>query len=90
VRRIEIRTSSIVNDVFAGHYRSVFKGQGMEFEEVREYAPGDDIRSIDWNVTARMDRPFLKTYKEERERTLLLVWHTVHPVTVWLLAYVVG
>jgi uncharacterized protein (DUF58 family) len=73
VRRIEIRTSSIVNDVFAGHYRSVFKGQGMEFEEVREYAPGDDIRSIDWNVTARMGYPFIKKFREERELTMMLM-----------------
>ncbi len=57
IRRIEIRTRRSVNDVFAGHYHSVFKGQGMEFQEVREYVPGDDIRSIDWNVTARTGHP---------------------------------
>jgi uncharacterized protein (DUF58 family) len=73
VRRIEIRTSRMVSDVFAGQYRSVFKGQGMEFDEVREYAPGDDIRSIDWNVTARMGYPFIKKYVEERELTMMLL-----------------
>ncbi len=73
VRRIHIRTSRKVNDVFAGHYRSVFKGQGMEFEEVREYAPGDEIRSIDWNVTARMGYPFIKKFREERELTMMLL-----------------
>lgn len=73
VRRIQIRTSRMVSDVFAGQYRSVFKGQGMEFEEVREYAPGDDVRSIDWNVTARMGYPFIKKYVEERELTVMLM-----------------
>ncbi len=63
----------MVTDVFAGHYHSVFKGQGMEFEEVREYQPGDDIRSIDWNVTARMGHPFVKSFKEERELTIMLL-----------------
>ena len=58
IRRIDIRTRHMVNDVLGGQYESVFKGQGMEFEEVREYHPGDEVRSIDWNVTARMGRPF--------------------------------
>ncbi len=73
IRRIQITTSRMVTDVFAGHYHSVFKGQGMEFEEVREYQPGDDIRSIDWNVTARMGHPFVKSFKEERELTIMLM-----------------
>ena len=73
VRRIDIRTSHMVNDMLAGQYESVFKGQGMEFEEVREYQPGDEVRSIDWNVTARMGRPFLKKFVEERELTVMLV-----------------
>jgi len=73
VQRIEIRTRHLVNDLFGGEYHSVFKGRGMEFAEVREYAPGDDIRSIDWNVTARMGHPFVKQYQEERELTVLLV-----------------
>ncbi len=64
----------MVTDVFAGHYHSVFKGQGMEFEEVREYQPGDDIRSIDWNVTARTGRPFIKKFMEERELTIMLLF----------------
>jgi len=73
IRRIQITTSRMVNDVFAGHYHSVFKGQGMEFEEVREYQPGDDIRSIDWNVTARTGHPFIKKFMEERELTIMLL-----------------
>lgn len=73
VRQIQIRTRRIVSDVFAGEYVSVFKGQGMEFHEVREYVPGDDIRSIDWNVTARMGHPFIKKYVEEREMTVMLL-----------------
>lgn len=72
VRRIQIVTKAIVNDVFAGQYHSAFKGRGMEFEEVREYQPGDDVRTIDWNVTARSGRPFVKSYREERELTVLL------------------
>jgi len=74
IRRIQITTSRMVTDVFAGHYHSVFKGQGMEFEEVREYQPGDDIRSIDWNVTARTGRPFIKKFMEERELTIMLLF----------------
>lgn len=73
VRRIQIITSAIVNDVFAGQYHSAFKGRGIEFEEVREYQPGDDVRTIDWNVTARTGRPFVKNFREERELTVLLV-----------------
>ena len=72
IRLIEITTSRAVNDVLAGEYHSVFKGRGMEFDEVREYAPGDEIRTIDWNVTARMGRPFVKRFVEERELTVLL------------------
>ena len=73
IRRIEIRTRHLVNDSFAGEYHAVFKGQGMEFDEVRPYLPGDEIRSIDWNVTARMGDPYVKRYVEERELTVMLV-----------------
>ena len=73
VKLIELRTRRLVNSLFAGEYRSVFKGQGMEFAEVREYQPGDEVRTIDWNVTARMGRPFVKRYIEERELTVMLV-----------------
>lgn len=73
VRKIEITTNRIVNDVFAGEYHSVFKGRGMEFDEVREYQVGDDIRTIDWNVTARYGHPFVKRYVEERELTVMLL-----------------
>ncbi len=73
VRQIQIRTRHRVNEVFAGQYHSVFKGQGMEFQEVREYVPGDEIRSIDWNVTARMGHPFVKKFVEERELTVMLL-----------------
>lgn len=73
VRRIQITTSHLVADLFAGQYHSVFKGQGMEFDEVREYMPGDEIRSIDWNVTARMGTPFIKKFVEERELTVMLL-----------------
>ena len=69
---LELRTRGLVNSLFTGEYRSVFKGQGMEFAEVREYQPGDEVRSIDWNVTARMQRPFVKRYIEERELTVML------------------
>tara|TARA_B100000965_G_C19593456_1_gene759018 strand:- start:220 stop:1143 length:924 start_codon:yes stop_codon:yes gene_type:complete len=72
VRQIEIRTNRLVTDAMAGAYHSVFKGMGMDFEEVREYSPGDEVRTIDWNVTARMGRPFIKKYREERELTLML------------------
>ncbi|MEE9466155.1 MAG: DUF58 domain-containing protein, partial [Candidatus Neomarinimicrobiota bacterium] len=72
VRYIEIQTRHLVNDIFGGEYHSVFKGRGMEFAEVREYLPGDDIRTIDWNVTARFGRPFVKRFDEERELTVVL------------------
>lgn len=72
VRLIELRTRGLVNSVFSGEYHSVFKGQGMEFAEVREYQPGDDVRNIDWNVTARMGHPYVKKHIEERELTVLL------------------
>jgi uncharacterized protein (DUF58 family) len=73
IRQIQIRTTHMVSDLFAGQYHSVFKGQGMEFQEVREYQAGDDIRTIDWNVTARMGHPFIKKFVEERELTVMLV-----------------
>jgi len=73
VRQIEIRTNRLVTDSLTGAYHSVFKGRGMDFEEVREYAPGDDVRAIDWNVTAKMDRPFIKQFREERELTIMLL-----------------
>ncbi len=73
VRRIQFQTGRHVADMLAGQYLSVFKGQGMEFEEVRPYVPGDDVRTIDWNVTARMGAPYVKRYQEERELTVLLV-----------------
>jgi uncharacterized protein (DUF58 family) len=73
VQRIEIRTRSLVNDLFSGEYHSVFKGRGMEFSEVREYFSGDDIRNIDWNVTARMGHPYVKQFMEERELTVMLL-----------------
>jgi len=73
IRRIHIRTRHIVNDQLVGQYESVFKGQGMEFKEVREYQPGDEIRAIDWNVTARTGTPFVKVFAEERELTVMLV-----------------
>lgn len=73
VRRIEIRTRHLVTDSVTGAYHSSFKGRGMDFEEVREYAIGDDVRTIDWNVSAKMDRPFVKVFREERELTLMLL-----------------
>ncbi len=73
IRQIEIRTNRLVTESLAGQYHSVFKGQGMNFDEVREYQPGDEVRSIDWNVTARMNHPFVKKFVEERELTLMLV-----------------
>ncbi len=73
VRRLELRMRRLVNSRFAGEYRSVYKGQGMEFAEVREYQPGDEVRSIDWNVTARLQKPYVKRYVEERELTVLLL-----------------
>src|ERR1035441_7689095 len=73
MRRLEIRTRRMVNDSLAGAYHSVFKGRGMDFDEVREYSPGDEVRTIDWNVTARAGRPFVKKFTEERELTILLL-----------------
>jgi uncharacterized protein (DUF58 family) len=72
MRRLEIRTRRLVSDGLVGEYHSVFKGRGMDFDEVREYVPGDEVRTIDWNVTARAGRPFVKKYTEERELTILL------------------
>jgi uncharacterized protein (DUF58 family) len=73
VRRVELRTSKLANDLMTGAYQSQFKGRGMDFEELREYVPGDDVRTIDWNVTARMRRPFVKLHREERELAVMLV-----------------
>lgn len=73
IRRIQIQTTHLAEDLLAGAYRSAFKGKGMEFEEVREYQPGDEVRHIDWNVTARMNHPYVKTFKEEREITVILL-----------------
>lgn len=73
VRQIEIRTKGLVNHLFSGEYHSVFKGRGMEFSEVREYQYGDDVRNIDWNVTARFGHPFIKVFEEERELTVMLM-----------------
>lgn len=73
VKRIEISTRNVVNEVFSGEYHSVFKGRGMEFSEVREYQPGDDVRTIDWNVSARMGHPYVKVFEEERELTVMLL-----------------
>ena len=73
VRHIEIKTRGMVNQIFSGEYHSVFKGRGMEFSEVREYQFGDDIRTIDWNVSARFNHPFVKIYEEERELTVMLI-----------------
>ena len=73
VRRIEIKTRGLSNDIFAGKYHSAFKGRGMAFSEVREYRVGDDVRDIDWNVTARSRQPHIKIYEEERELTMMLL-----------------
>lgn len=73
VRQIEIRTRRLVNDAVAGHYHSVFRGRGIDFDEVREYVPGDDVRTIDWNVTARAGHPFVKKFREDRELTIVLL-----------------
>ena len=73
VRQIEIRTKGLVNHLFSGEYHSVFKGRGMEFSEVREYQYGDDVRNIDWNVTARFGHPYIKVFEEERELTVMLM-----------------
>jgi uncharacterized protein (DUF58 family) len=73
VKRLELRTGRLVDDIMAGAYHAAFKGRGMEFEDVREYAPGDEIRTIDWNVTARTGRPHIKTFREERALTVMLL-----------------
>ena len=73
VRKIEIKTRGLSKNIFAGEYHSQFKGRGMAFSEVREYQPGDDVRSIDWNVTARLNRPYIKVFEEERELTVMLL-----------------
>jgi len=73
IRKIEITTSRLVSNQLAGQYHSVFKGRGMEFEEVRPYSPGDDVRVIDWNVSARMNEPYIKRFTEERDRTVMLL-----------------
>ena len=82
IRQIEIRTNRLVSETLAGQYHSVFKGQGMNFDEVREYQPGDDVRSIDWNVTARMNHPFIKKFVEERELTVMLLVPVSRPALV--------
>ena len=73
VRKIEIKTRKLSRNIFAGEYHSQFKGRGMAFSEVREYQPGDDVRSIDWNVTARLNKPYVKVFEEERELTVMLL-----------------
>ena len=73
IKRIHITSRRTVDAVMAGHYRSTFRGSGVEFEEVREYSPGDEVKSIDWKVTARMGRPFVKLFREERELTVMLL-----------------
>ena len=73
VRKIEIKTRGLSQNIFAGEYHTAFKGRGVIFSEVREYQPGDDIRDIDWNVTARHNRPYVKVYEEERELTMMLL-----------------
>ena len=73
IKKIQVKTNHMVNDIMAGEYVSAFKGRGMEFSEVPEYQPGDDVRLIDWNVTARMNQPYIKEFKEERELTLMLL-----------------
>src|ERR1700730_17458075 len=73
IRRLQLKARRAVEDLLGGEYHSVFKGTGISFEEVREYQPGDDVRAIDWNVTARMGHPFIKRFVEERELTVLLL-----------------
>ena len=73
VRKIEIKTKGLSNHIFSGEYHTAFKGKGMAFSEVREYQAGDDVRSIDWNVTARYNNPFVKVFEEEREMTVILL-----------------
>src|SRR6186713_3482704 len=73
VRKIEIKTRGLSNQIFSGEYHSAFKGRGMAFSEVREYIPGDEIRTIDWNVTARLNHPYVKVFEEERELNIVLM-----------------
>ncbi|MCK5837368.1 MAG: DUF58 domain-containing protein, partial [Desulfobacula sp.] len=73
IKRIHIKSSRTVNSIMAGQYKSVFRGSGIEFEEVREYCPGDDVKTIDWKVSARLGKPFVKLYKEERESIVMLL-----------------
>jgi uncharacterized protein (DUF58 family) len=73
IQKFHFKTRRLANDIYAGQYESAFRGQGIEFMEVREYQPGDDIRTIDWNVSARLGHPFVKVYHEERELTVILV-----------------
>ena len=73
IRRIEIKTRGLSQNIFAGEYHSAFKGRGVIFSEVREYEPGDDVRDIDWNVTSRHNKPYVKVYEEEREMTVMLL-----------------
>ncbi|MBC2745035.1 MAG: DUF58 domain-containing protein [Desulfosarcina sp.] len=73
IKKVHIKTGRVVNTLMAGQYRSVFRGVGIEFEEVREYSPGDDVKSIDWKVSARMGKPFIKRYREEREQVVMLL-----------------
>ena len=78
IRKIEIKTRGLSQDIFAGEYHTAFKGRGVIFSEVREYQYGDDIRDIDWNVTARHNKPFVKVYEEERELTMMLLLSLIH------------
>ncbi|MCP4669815.1 MAG: DUF58 domain-containing protein, partial [Desulfobacula sp.] len=73
IKRIHIKSSKTVNNIMAGQYKSVFRGSGIEFEEVREYTPGDDIKALDWKVSARLGKPFIKLYQEERESIVMLL-----------------
>ncbi len=73
IKRIHIKSSRSVNSIMAGQYKSVFRGSGIEFEEVREYSPGDDVKAIDWKVSARLGKPFIKLYREERESIVMLL-----------------
>ena len=73
IKKIHIKSGRLVNTMMAGQYKSVFRGSGIEFEEVREYSPGDEVKSIDWKVTARLGQPYIKRYKEERELVMMLL-----------------
>lgn len=98
IRRIEIKSDRLSEDIFSGAYRSAFKGRGMSFSEVREYRPGDDVRDIDWNVTARYARPYVKVYEEERELTMILLvdlsgseqFGTIGTTKRWRIAEIAG